>query len=189
MNESLRFKPLSTLSRRGWIKTVSATSAAVFCSPQAWAAAESNGLSHNAESIHQEVTFNHNAQRIYDALTDAQKFQEICKLSDASKYVDVNSKPAVISSQPGGDFTIFGGYIVGRHIELVPNQRIVQAWREPSWAPGVYSVVHFEFSEQGKQTRLVFDHTGFPAGAGDHLAIGWKLNYWDPLDKILSSKK
>lgn len=177
-------------NRRQWITgTAFAAGALALRSGQAWAAAEENGLSHKAEAIHQGVTFNHSAKLIYDALTDAKQFQEICRLSDASKHVDVNSRPAEIHPQPGGEFTIFGGYIVGRQIELVPNQRIVQAWREPNWDPGVYSLVHFELSEQGKQTRLAFDQTGFPASAGDHLAIGWKLNYWEPLEKVLAEKK
>ena len=87
--------------------------------------------------------------------------------------------------EAGGAFTLFGGYIVGRHIELVPNRRIVQAWHEESWPEGVYSIVRFELTEQGKGTKLVFDHTGFPAGAGEHLAAGWKLNYWEPIGKFL----
>jgi len=68
----------------------------------------------------------------------------------------------------------------------VPSQRIVQAWRETSWKPGVYSIVKFELAEQGSGTRLIFDHTGFPSGAGDHLAAGWKSHYWDPLEALLS---
>ena len=77
----------------------------------------------------------------------------------------------------------FGGHIVGRHIELVANERIVQAWRVIDWNPGVYSIVKFELAEQGSGTKLVFDHTGFPEGKGRHLAHGWKANYWDPLGK------
>ena len=38
--------------------------------------------------------------------------------------------------EPGGAFSIFGDYIIGWQLELVPNQRIVQAWRETSWDPG-----------------------------------------------------
>jgi len=40
--------------------------------------------------------------------------------------------------------------------------------------------------ENGTGTKLIFDHTGFPAGAGEHLAVGWKSNYWDPMEKLLS---
>ena len=177
-------------SRRHWIiGSTFAAGAFALRSTNAWAAADNNGLSHNAEAIHQEVTFNESPKRIYEALTDARQFQKICQLSEASTHVDVNSKPAEISTHPGGEFTIFGGYILGRQIELVPNQRIVQAWREPTWDPGAYSLVHFELSKQGTGTKLVLDHTGFPAGAGEHLSIGWRLQYWEPLEKLLAEKK
>jgi len=26
-------------------------------------------------------------------------------------------------------------------------------------------------------------HTGFPKGDGEHLAEGWKINYWQPMEK------
>jgi activator of HSP90 ATPase len=101
------------------------------------------------------------------------------------KSLDLANKPAEINREPGGSFTLFGAYIVGRQIELVPNQRIVQAWRVMNWDPGVYSIASFELTEHGSGTRLVFDHTGFPAGDGESLAEGWKGHYWESLAKYL----
>ena len=95
------------------------------------------------------------------------------------------NKPTEISREEGGAFAIFGGYITGRQIELVPAVRIVQAWRVGSWEPGVYSIVKFELTEQGGGTKIVFDHTGFPKGDGEHLASGWKAHYWEPLQEFL----
>jgi activator of HSP90 ATPase len=94
--------------------------------------------------------------------------------------------PAQITAEAGGAFAIFGGFVTGRQIELVPNVRIVQAWRPADWAAGVYSIARFELAQQGSGTLLVFEHTGFPQGAADHLAQGWKLNYWQPLEKVLA---
>ncbi|GAC1623083.1 MAG: hypothetical protein NVS9B13_16540 [Candidatus Acidiferrum sp.] len=96
------------------------------------------------------------------------------------------AKPTEISREVGGAFTIFGGFIVGRQIELIPNERIVQAWRVAEWDPGVYSIVKFELVEQGSGAKIVFDHTSFPNGKGEHLAAGWKSNYWAPLEKFLA---
>jgi len=33
---------------------------------------------------------------------------------------------------------------------------------------------------------MVFDHGGFPKGQAEHLAAGWKMNYWELLEKFLS---
>ena len=81
---------------------------------------------------------------------------------------------------------MFGGLILGRNVELVPNQRVVQAWRPASWDPGVYSMVKFELRGQAASTRIVLDHTGFPEGSFRHLDAGWYTHYWEPLRKFLA---
>jgi activator of HSP90 ATPase len=65
------------------------------------------------------------------------------------------------------------------------GQIIVQAWRVADWEPSLYSIARFELVEQGAGTKIVFDHTGFPQGAGEHLAAGWKSHYWQPLEEYL----
>ena len=143
-------------------------------------------VSHSAESIHQEPSFKANRQRVYEALTNTKQFDKVTELSGVMKSMSQMKTPTKISQQVGGAFTLFGGYIVGRHIELVPNELIVQAWRAGGWDRGVYSIVRFDLTKQGVGTKIVFDHTGFPKGEGEHLASGWQAHYWDPLEKFLS---
>jgi uncharacterized protein YndB with AHSA1/START domain len=156
-------------------------------STESWAGAE-DGVSHTAESIHQEPVFKASRKRVYEALTESKQFDKIIDLSGVMKSGMLppgTNKPTLISRESGGAFMIFGGFITGRQIELVPSERIVQAWREGSWDPGVYSIAKFELVEQGSGTKIVFDHTGFPGG-GEHLAAGWKAHYWQPLGMLLS---
>lgn len=154
-------------------------------STKAWAGGEEE-ISHTAESIHQVAVFKASRKRVYEALMDTKQFDQVIQLSGVMKSMPPGGKPTEISREAGGAFALFGGYIAGRHIELVPNERIVQAWRVGSWDPGVYSIAKFELAEQGTGTKIVFDHTGFPKGLGEHLAEGWKAHYWEPLDKFLS---
>jgi len=178
--------PEGSSNRRQWLVGVAAAIGGLaFGSSYSWAET-GNGLSHNAEAIHKETVFKANPQRIYEALIDAQQFQKVQLLSGTIEGIDLRGHPAQISREPGGSFSLFGDYIVGRQLELVPNQRIVQAWREVSWEPGIFSIARFELKEQGPETKLIFDHTGFPAGNGEHLAVGWKAHYWEPLEKYLS---
>ena len=137
-----------------------------------------NGISHTCESIHQEVVFKATRKRVYEALTQEKQFRQV------TDFV-MKGASAEISPDVGGAFVIFGGMILGRHIELVPHERIAQAWREKDWDPGLYSIVRFQLNEQGAETKLVFDHTGFPVGAASHLAPGWWSHYWEPLQKYL----
>jgi len=123
---------------------------------------------------------------VYAALTDAKQFDQVTRLSAAMQGgMPPGAKPTQITATPGSEFVLFGGHITGRQIELVPNERIVQAWRAANWDAGIYSIARFELAEQGTETKLVFEHTGFPKGQGEHLAQGWKENYWEPLEKFL----
>ncbi len=153
---------------------------------RAWAGAEEE-ITRTSEAIHQEVLFNASRKRVYEALTDAKQFGTVMQLSAAMQSgMAPKDKPAEISREAGGAFSLFGGYITGRHIELLPNERIVQAWRAASWDAGIYSIAKFALTEQGSGTKLVFDHAGFPQGQAQHLAEGWKVNYWEPLKKFLA---
>jgi len=125
-------------------------------------------------SLHYEVDYKAAGQRIYELLLDPKQF------------ASMTGRPAEIDASNGGAFSLFGGLILGRNIELVPARRIVQAWRPGSWEPGVYSIVKFEFRDHDSQTRLVLDHTGFPEGDADGLESGWKGHYLDPLTKFLA---
>jgi len=146
--------------------------------------AESDVISHPCEAIHQEVVFQASRKRVYDALTDAKQFNQVIQLSAAG--MSYGKAPIEMAHEVGGAFSLFGGYITGRHIELVPGERIVQAWRTGSWPPGKFSIARYSLIEQGTSTKLVFDHTDFPEGDGKSLAEGWRSNYWTPLEKFLA---
>jgi activator of HSP90 ATPase len=122
-------------------------------------------------TIHQEIDFNVSPQPLYEALLDAKQFTAF------------SGRLAEINREVGGAFSLFGGHIIGRNVELLPNHRIVQAWRVVTWPEGVYSIAKFELKPHGSGTRLVLDHTGFPEGLHDHLAEGWESNYWMLLRK------
>ena len=184
--DSLRPAFTFNVGRREWLRQSGIVAGSLALCSSRGIAASDDGISRTAESIHQEVLFKVAPNRVYDALTDASQFQKVESFSAAMKSVEVSSHPAVISREPGGAFSLFGGYIIGRQIELLPNQRIVQAWRATSWSPGIYSVARFELEHQESATKLVFDHIGFPVGTAEHLAAGWHGNYWEPLQRFLA---
>lgn len=173
-------------SRRGWIAATAVALGGIAINATASLGEDADGVSKTAEAIHQEPVFKASAKRIYDALTDAQQFQKVTMLSVDAKGADFATKPAVISRELGSAFSLFGGYITGRQVEVVPDQRLVQAWRAGSWPAGVHSIARFELVAEGLGTKIVFDHTGFPQGDGEHLAAGWKAHYWEGLEKFLA---
>jgi len=130
-------------------------------------------------TIHQEVIINASPKLVYETLLSSGKFSECTKKS----FADFSPASAHIDSSEGGVFKVFDGHIIGRNIELIPDQRIIQAWRVVDWPAGVYSIVRFEFKLQGNVTSLIFDQVGFPAGWKEHLSEGWQQHYWDALNK------
>src|ERR1700726_2234903 len=179
--------PANSPTRRQMIASVGVTFGGLALGLTKVRAATGEEISHTAEFIHQEPDINASRKRVYEALTDAKQFNKITKIVAAMEpAISLEKSPTVISPEVGGAFTLFGGIILGRHVELVPDTRIVQAWRVVNWSPGVYSIVRFELMEQGAGTKIVFDHTGFPKGDAEHLASGWKAHCWEPLAKFLA---
>jgi len=180
-------EPANSPTRRQVIAGLAMTFGSLALGLNKLRAATGEEISRTAESIHQETIFRADRSRIYEALTDTKQFNEITKIAATKDPgISLEKVPTEISREVGGTFTLFGGIILGRHIELVRNTRVVQAWRVVNWDPGVYSIVKFELVEQGTGTRIVFDHTGFPKGDAEHLASGWKAHYWEPLAKFLA---
>ena len=127
-------------------------------------------------SIHQEVDYGTTPARIYEVLLDAKRFSALTK------------NKGEIEAKVGAPFKLFGGLIEGRNIELGPDKMIVQAWRPADWAPGLYSIVRFEFvARQSGGTRIVFDHWGFPEARKASLTQGWESHYWGPMHEYFNT--
>jgi activator of HSP90 ATPase len=150
-------------------------------------AAAPEGVSHSAEAIRQKIALDASPQRVYEALTRSKDFDMITRLSDGAVLLKAaGATPTSISTDAGGSFTLFGGHITGRNIEMLPHERLIQAWRAGNWKPGEYSIAAFYLTAEGGKTRLDFEHRGFPAGEGASLAQGWQSHYWEPLAKFLA---
>jgi activator of HSP90 ATPase len=166
----------ATPTRRRAIAAIAALATASLARPETHQPSTehkpSNPANQTRTSIHYEIEFKPSPQRLYEAILDQRQFAAFSGMQ------------ATIDPTPGGAFTMFGGLIVGRTVELVINQRIVQAWRPAHWDQGIYSIVHFEFKPRAAETTLIFDHTGFPVGEYDHLDWGWHNHYWNPLKKF-----
>jgi activator of HSP90 ATPase len=125
-------------------------------------------------SIHQETFIAASPQRVFQLLTTGSLFSAATQM------------PAEITDREGDPFSIFGGRVEGRQLELEPSRRVVQAWRfgsaHPSpWDPGVYSTVRFTLEPAGNGTRLTIEHTGIPAEWVDHISSGYPTFYQEPI--------
>lgn len=187
MNHEDKVAISKALDRRQAIVCAAGTILGIALWPTQVRAAGEEVISHSEEAIHQVNVFKASRKRVYDALTQTKQFDAVTQWSpEMQAGKSLGSVPTKISPEVGGEFFLFGGHIIGRHLELVPNERIVQAWRVVDWEAGVYSIARFQLLEEASGTKIVFDHTGFPKGQAEHLAFGWKAHYWDGLTKYLA---
>lgn len=121
--------------------------------------------------IHVETTLPAAPERIYELLTNGAKFGE------------VTGQPGKGGGSAGAYFSLFNDWLEGRQIELVPNERIVQAWRFMDWDPGVYSIVRFTLTPEDRGTKLVVDQHGVPEAFQEHVETNWKPFYFVPFAK------
>src|SRR5436190_575103 len=148
-----------------------------FLQSSLFAQGKSDKMTKPGITIHQEINFKVKPQQLYEALLSSKEFSE-CTKKSFNVFTEMSAN---IDATVGGTFSLFDGHITGRILELVPDQRIVEAWRVIDWPEGVYSIAKFELKPQGSGTLLIFDHIGFPEGLKEHLSTGWQQHYWDAL--------
>ncbi len=128
-----------------------------------------------SKTIRQTVTFKAIPHEVYEALMDEKK------------HAAFTGGEAKISRIVGGKFTIYGGDIQGKNLELVPDQKIVQSWRYSDWPEDHYSMATFALEPTEKGTRLTFTQIDVPDDKYEDIKQGWKDYYWAPIKKLLET--
>ncbi len=124
--------------------------------------------------IRQTVTFHAPPHAVYEALMDSRK------------HARFTQSPARISRKVGGAISAYGDYITGTNLELVPDEKIVQAWHASEWPEGHMSRVTFKLAPVPGGTRLTFTHSGVPDPFVEDIRQGWIDSYWEPMKAMLS---
>ena len=122
-------------------------------------------------TIHLEATIPAAPERVYELLTNGAKLGEATDM------------PGKGGGGEGAYFSLFGGWVSGRQIELAPNERITQAWRMTDWDPGVYSLVLFTLTPDRESTKLVVDQDAVPEAVHEHVRTNWGGCYFEPMTK------
>ena len=103
------------------------------------------------KTIKQKVKFKAPPAVIYDLLADSRK------------RTAVTGRGATISRKVGGTFSADADEVSGVNVDLVPGQRIVQAWRHRRFPEGIYSMAAVTLTPTADGgTELVLTHRGVP---------------------------
>lgn len=103
---------------------------------------------------------------------------------DGEKHAAMTGAAATGSAEEGSVFTAWDGYISGKNRTLIPNTKIVQAWRTtefPDDAPD--STLTIELSESVTGTLLKLTHEGTPQDQEANYEQGWNDHYFIPMQE------
>jgi uncharacterized protein YndB with AHSA1/START domain len=108
-------------------------------------------------------------------------------LADSKLHSKMTGEKALIGKKVGDKFSAYSGYITGVNVDLVPGDRIVQAWRGSDFPEGIFSMVAFNLSPtKDGGTELVLTHRGVPKALIPSIEQGWRDFYWDKIKNYLS---
>jgi activator of HSP90 ATPase len=129
-------------------------------------------------TIQQTVFFKAPPSEVYNALLDPKK------------HAKFTGSSATTSAKVGAEFTAWGGYIMGKNLELVKDKKIVQEWETTSWPKG-YPRSRLELTLTPKKggTELKMVHTKVPSEQVESYTSGWPESYWEPLARFLKKTR
>lgn len=86
---------------------------------------------------------------------------------------------ATMSTEPGSEFSMWEGSIVGKNLEFEEGKKIVQQWYFDGQPEA--SIVTIKLHPDKKGTSVELRHTNIPDADYDSLAEGWDDSYFGPL--------
>ena len=86
---------------------------------------------------------------------------------------------AVMSTEPGSEFSMWEGSIFGKNIEFEENKKIVQQWYFGDQETP--SIVTIKLHEDKKGTSVELRHTNIPDEAFEDIQAGWNDSYFGAL--------
>lgn len=127
------------------------------------------------KTIKQRVKFNAPPTTVYDLL------------ADSKKHSAVTGGMATISRKIGGTFSVRGNEVTGINVDLVPGQRIVQAWRHRRFPEGIFSMAAVTLTPTADGgTQLVLTHRGVPKELIPETELAWREQYWSRIKAYLA---
>jgi uncharacterized protein YndB with AHSA1/START domain len=89
---------------------------------------------------------------------------------------------AIMSTEPGSEFSLFEGDITGKNLEFVENKFIKQKWYFEGESED--SIVAITLKPEKKHTMVELVHTNVPSEVYEEMLEGWKRIYFGSLKKF-----
>lgn len=92
-------------------------------------------------------------------------------------------EPAVMSTEPGSEFSLWDGAIVGKNVEFEPDKKIVQHWY---FEEDNESVVTIKLHSDKEWTNVEVHQTNIPDDAYENMIEGWEIDYFGNLKELFA---
>ena len=83
--------------------------------------------------------------------------------------------PAIMSTAPGSEFSLWEGDITGKNLEFVQNKKLVQEWYFGEQAEK--SVVTITINPDRENSLVTVEHTNIPDNEFNDITEGWREYY------------
>ncbi len=90
--------------------------------------------------------------------------------------------PAVMSTEPGSEFSLFEGDIVGKNLECIENELIRQRWYFEGEEEE--SIVTLRLIAEKNNTVVELTHKNVPGEVFEEMNLGWKKIYFKALKRF-----
>jgi activator of HSP90 ATPase len=109
---------------------------------------------------------------------------------DSERHTAMTGSQAEASSEVGGRFSAWSGFIGGQNLELEPGRRIVQSWRTTAFpAAAAESVIELVLTAVEGGCRIELAHREIPVGQGKLYLGGWQDRYFTPMVRFFGSSR
>lgn len=90
-----------------------------------------------------------------------------------------SGEPAEMSTEPGSEFSLWDGSIVGKNLEFVESKKIVQQWYFGEQEKESIVTIILHADKEGTSVEL--RHTNIPDEDYEDIVDGWKQTYFASL--------
>lgn len=129
-----------------------------------------------ATTLKDSVKFNCPASELYRFLTEPQRIV-------AWSRSPASALPQIVL--PGAPFSLFGGNICGRFVEMMAPNSLVMDWKLKDWPTDTKVTIAIAEDGDGSACRIDLTQEGVPAQDVDLIRSNWHNYYWTPIKRLL----
>eukprot|EP01128_Nolandella_sp_AFSM9_P012914 TRINITY_DN975_c1_g1_i1.p1 TRINITY_DN975_c1_g1~~TRINITY_DN975_c1_g1_i1.p1 ORF type:complete len:369 (-),score=99.87 TRINITY_DN975_c1_g1_i1:111-1136(-) len=104
--------------------------------------------------------------------------------ADQNRVSGFTGSPAKVGKAVGEDYSILGGVVTGKMLEVTPRSKLAWTWRHESWDPETFSQVTVTFKAEGGKALVIVNQTGIPEDDFQRTRDGWEQFFWKRINGL-----